>query len=164
MKGDANVIKHLNVCLKNELTAINQYFLHSRLFDDWGMTKLARHEYKESIEEMQHADLLIKRILFLEGHPNLQELDKLHIGEDVKEALESDLKIEHKGRDDLLAAIKTSEAAGDYVSRDLFLTILKDEEGHIDHLETQLTNIGLQGIQNFVQQNTDTADAGGKED
>lgn len=160
MKGDATVLKHLNIILKNELTAINQYFLHSRMFEDWGLTKLARHEYKESIEEMQHADLLIKRILFLEGHPNLQQLDKLHIGENVKEALESDLKIEHKGRDDLLAAIKHAESVGDYVSRDLFLTILKDEEGHIDHLETQLTNIELQGMQNFVQQNTDPADAG----
>lgn len=161
MKGDPQIIKHLNVILKNELTAINQYFLHSRMFEDWGLTKLARHEYKESIEEMQHADLLIKRILFLEGHPNLQELDKLLIGENVKEALESDLAIEHKGRNDLLAAIKHAEQIHDYVSRDLFLTILKDEEGHIDHLETQLENLALQGLQNFIQLNSDAADAGG---
>lgn len=151
MKSDAGSIKHLNQILKNELTAINQYFLHSRMFENWGLVKLAKHEYEESIEEMQHADLLIKRILFLEGLPNLQDLDRLKIGENLVECLESDLSIEHKGRDDLLAAIKHAESVHDYVTRDLFIKILTDEESHIDHLETALDSIKLQGLENFVQ-------------
>lgn len=151
MKSDAGSIKHLNQILKNELTAINQYFLHSRMFENWGLVKLAKHEYEESIEEMQHADLLIKRILFLEGLPNLQDLDRLKIGENLVECLESDLSIEHKGRDDLLAAIKHAESVNDYVTRDLFIKILTDEESHIDHLETALDSIKLQGQENFVQ-------------
>lgn len=155
MKADPTIIKHLNQLLQNELTAINQYFLHARMFDDWGLTKLGKHEYKESIEEMQHADLLIKRILFLEGLPNLQELGRLMIGENVKECIECDLKLEQKGAEDLRTAIKYAETVNDYVSRDLFITILKDEEGHIDHLETILESIKLQGMENFVQLNSD---------
>lgn len=159
MKSDKTTIKHLNQILKNELTAINQYFLHSRMFENWGMTKLAKHEYKESIEEMQHADLIIKRILFLEGTPNLQEVGKLHIGENVKEALECDLKIELMGIDDLKAAIKHADSVHDFVSRDLYIAILKDEEMHVDHLETALESIKLQGLQNFIQLNSEAADA-----
>jgi bacterioferritin len=160
MKTDPITIKHLNQILKNELTSINQYFLHSRMFENWGMTKLAKHEYTESIEEMQHADLLIKRILFLEGLPNLQDLDRLKIGEHVEECLQSDLSIELKGVTDLKAAIQHSETVQDFVSRDLYITILKDEESHIDHLETQLESIRLQGIQNFIQLQSDSADQG----
>ncbi|MES2728587.1 MAG: bacterioferritin [Pseudomonadota bacterium] len=158
MKGDKVVLEFLNAALRGELTAINQYFLHSRMLDDWGMTKLARHEYKESIEEMQHADLLIKRILFLEGLPNLQTLDKLLIGENVREVLECDMKLEIKGIENYRAGIKACEQAGDYITRDLFQTILKDEEGHLDHLETMLESLELQGIQNFIQLHTDPAD------
>ena len=160
MKTDPITIKHLNQILKNELTSINQYFLHSRMFENWGMTKLAKHEYQESIEEMQHADLLIKRILFLEGQPNLQDLDRLKIGEHVEECLQSDLSIELKGLADLKSAIQHSETVQDFVSRDLYITIMKDEESHIDHLETQLESIKLQGIQNFIQLQTNSADQG----
>lgn len=151
MKGDKTVIKHLNQALKNELTAINQYFLHSRILEDWGVTKLAKHEYDESIEEMQHADRLIKRILLLEGLPNLQDLGKLMIGESVKEILECDLKLELIAIPELKQAIKDCEAASDYVTRDLFIEILADEEGHVDHLETQLQMIENQGIENYIQ-------------
>ncbi len=158
MKGDKKVIQHLNKILKNELTAINQYFLHSRLLEDWGVTKMAQHAYKESIEEMQHADSLIKRILLLEGFPNLQDLGKLHIGENVKEVIECDLKLELMAIADLKAAIKDCEGAGDYVSRDLFATILKAEEGHIDMLETQLQMIADQGLPNFIQLNSTPAE------
>ncbi|MBI1327062.1 MAG: bacterioferritin [Alphaproteobacteria bacterium] len=160
MKGDKTVIEHLNIGLKKELTAINQYFLHSRMLEDWGLTKLAKHEYKESIEEMQHADLFIKRILLLEGLPNLQTLDKLLIGENVQEIIENDLKLEYGGRDAYREAIAVCEKAQDYVSRDLFLKILADEEGHIDHLETTLESIKLQGIQNFVQLNSEPVGEG----
>lgn len=158
MKGDKTVLEYLNSALRGELTAINQYFLHSRMLDDWGLTKLAKHEYKESIEEMQHADLLIKRILFLEGIPQMQSLDKLMIGENVQEIIECDMKLEIKGIANYRAGIKACEAAGDYVTRDLFQSILKDEEGHLDHLETLQENIKLQGIQNFVQLHTDATD------
>ena len=151
MKGDKTVIKLLNQALKNELTAINQYFLHSRILEDWGVTKLAKHEYDESIEEMQHADRLIKRILMLEGLPNLQDLGKLMIGETVKEILECDLKLEMLAIPELKQAIKDCEAASDYVTRDLFIEILADEEGHADHLETQLQMIENQGIENYIQ-------------
>lgn len=156
MKGDKKIIEHLNEALKKELTAINQYFLHSRMLDDWGITKLAKHEYNESIEEMKHADDLIQRILFLEGIPNLQELGKLHIGEDVKEVLECDLKIELDGVAGYKAAVAYAESVQDFVSRDLFLTILKDEEGHVDYLETQLQMIEDMGVQNYIQLNSES--------
>lgn len=154
MKGDKTVLKFLNEALKKELTAINQYFLHSRMMDDWGMTKLAKHEYKESIEEMQHADELIKRILFLEGLPNLQDLGKIYIGQNVKEIMECDMKLEVDGRAHYADAVAAAEAAKDYVSRDLFAKILGEEEGHIDYLETQLNLIESMGIQNYIQLNS----------
>lgn len=156
MKGDKQVIAYLNDGLKKELTAINQYFLHSRMLDDWGISKLAKHEYNESIEEMQHADKFIKRILFLGGVPNLQELGKLFIGEDVKEVIECDLKLERDGVAAYKDAIKHCESVGDYVSRDLFVEILTDEEGHVDYLETQLKMIENMGIQNYIQINSES--------
>lgn len=153
MKGDATVIKALNHSLKGELTAINQYFLHSRMLEDWGVAKLAKHEYDESIEEMQHADRLIQRILLLGGLPNLQDLCKLLIGQDVKEVIECDLKLEIDGIKGYREGIKTAEEAGDYVTADLFKSILADEEGHQDHLETQLGLIEQIGIERFIQLN-----------
>lgn len=155
MKGDKNVIAALNDGLKKELTAINQYFLHSRMLEDWGVTKLAKHEYNESIEEMQHADLFIKRILMLGGLPNLQSLDKLMIGENVQEILECDLKLEEGGIEAYRKAIKICEEAGDYVSRDLFIQILKSEEEHADHYETQLELIKQIGIERYIVLNSD---------
>ncbi|MFZ8886326.1 MAG: bacterioferritin [Steroidobacteraceae bacterium] len=151
MKGDAKVIAHLNKVLRNELTAINQYFLHSRIFDNWGLGKLARHSHHESIDEMKHADELIKRILFLEGLPNLQDLDKLLIGETVVEILECDLALERKAHPDLKAAIADCETAADYVTRDLFRKILDSEEEHIDWLETQLELVQRVGLENYSQ-------------
>src|SRR5210317_788356 len=138
MKGDPKVIQHLNKILYNELVAINQYFLHSKMYKDWGLTELAEHEYHESIDEMKHADELVERILFLEGLPNLQDLGKLLIGENVREILECDLKLELKAVPDLKAAIAECESIGDYVSRHLFREILDSEEEHVDWLETQL--------------------------
>jgi bacterioferritin len=155
MKGDAKVIQHLNAILRNELTAINQYFLHARLLENWGATKMARHEYKESIEEMQHADKLIQRIILIEGHPNLQDLGKLNIGENVREVIECDMMIEKAAIPELKAAIKDCETAFDYVSRDLLISILHDEEHHLDHLETQLQLVNDIGIQNYIQLNAD---------
>lgn len=156
MKGDKKIIQYLNDALKKELTAVNQYFLHARMLENWGITKLAKHEYKESIEEMRHADDLIKRILFLEGLPNLQDLGKLMIGQDVKEVLECDLKLEIDGAAHYREAVKAADDAKDYVSRDLFARILSDEEHHIDYLETQLEMIKSMGIQNYIMLNSES--------
>ena len=151
MKGNAKVVKRLNEVLTNELTAINQYFVHAKMFDQWGFTRLGGDERKASIDEMKHADTLIDRILFLDGLPNLQDLLKLMVGENVKEALACDLKLEMAAHPALKAAIADCEACGDYVSRDLFRRILDSEEEHIDWLETQLGLIDMVGIANYQQ-------------
>ena len=151
MKGDATVIQHLNKALYNELIAINQYFLHSRMFGNWGLKELAKHEYEESIDEMKHADRLIERILFLDGLPNLQNLGKLMIGQTPKEVLECDLRLEHLALPDLKAGIVDCERLGDYVSRELLEDILESEEEHIDWLETQLALMQTVGEQNDLQ-------------
>ncbi|MCY4221301.1 MAG: bacterioferritin [Thiotrichales bacterium] len=151
---DPKVIELLNQVLKNELTAINQYFLHAKMLEDWGMSELAKHERSESIEEMQHAEALIDRILFLDGLPNLQDLGKLLIGQDVKEILECDLALEMVALPVLREAIAFCEEAGDYVTRQLFDGILKAEESHVDWLETNLDLIGKMGIQNYIQSQT----------
>jgi bacterioferritin len=151
MQGDRKVIQLLNGILRNELTAINQYFLHSRQLNHWGVTKLGEYEYKESITEMKHADELIGRVLFLNGLPNLQDLDKLLIGENPKEILECDLKAETKGLVDLREAIAYTETVRDYATRDLLQDILKDEEESIDFIEIQFDLIGRIGIENYIQ-------------
>ena len=151
MKGDAKVIEFLNKVLYNELTAINQYFLHYRMLKNWGYAELAEHEYKESIEEMKHADHLIERILFLDGLPNLQHLGKLRIGENALESMQGDLDLELAAVVDLRAAIAHCEGIADYVSRDLFKDILHDEEDHIDWLETQFSLIKDIGTERYLQ-------------
>ncbi|WP_110666488.1 MULTISPECIES: bacterioferritin [Salinicola] len=151
MKGDPQVIAHLNTVLGNELVAINQYFLHAKMYKNWGLSVLAKWEYDESIEEMQHADRLTDRILHLEGMPNLQDLGKLQIGENAKEMLECDLRIEQKACADLKAAIDHCETVNDYVTCDMLIKILEDEEGHINKLEAELKLIDQVGIQNYLQ-------------
>jgi bacterioferritin len=155
MKGDSKVIEHLNKVLGNELIAINQYFLHAKMFEDWGLQELAEYTRHESIDEMKHADEIIARILFLEGLPNMQDLGKLHIGEATEEMLRCDLDLEMRAIPDLREAIAHCEDVKDYVSRDLFRTILDDEEAHVDWLEAQLYLIENMGIQNYLAEKMD---------
>jgi bacterioferritin len=151
MKGDPKVIEILNLVLKNELTAINQYFLHSRMFNNWGLTRLGAYEYHESVDEMKHADRIVSRILFLEGLPNLQDLGRLRIGEDVPESLRADLALELEAAQLLREGVAYCESIREYVSRDLLASILRSEEQHIDWLETNLALITKVGIQNYLQ-------------
>lgn len=151
MKGDKDVIKHLNAALKNELTAINQYFLHYRMLDNWGVTRLAKYEYGESIDEMKHADKLAQRILFLDGLPNFQLLGRLRIGESVEEVLKADLELEREAIPPLRDAIQHCEKVRDYISREILEDILESEEEHIDWLETQLELVDQVGIHNYLQ-------------
>ena len=158
MRGDATVLQHLNAVLKNELTAINQYFLHARMLRHWGVTKLGGYEYSESTDEMKHADELIERVLFLDGLPNLQDLDKLLIGENVREILECDLRLEQSALPMLREAIAHCESVRDFVSRDLFSEILEAEEDHVDFIETQLDLIPKIGIENYIQLQSGSAE------
>ena len=160
MKGDPKVIQILNAALKNELTSINQYFLHSRMLKKWGIHKLAHHEYMESIEEMKHADKLIERILFLEGLPNLQDLGALKIGENVKEMLECDLATEMEAMPKLREGIAHCEKVSDYITRELLEDILEGEEEHVDWIETQFEMISRMGIENYVQLQSEAASSG----
>lgn len=157
MLRDPKVIEHLNTQLTNELTAINQYFLHARTLRHWGVTKLGKHEYNESIEEMHHADWLIERILFLDGLPNVQLLNKIRVGETVEEILKSDLAIEEKAMADLREGIAYCESVRDYVSRDLLRRILDNEEEHVDFLERQFDLIKLVGVERYIQLNSASA-------
>jgi bacterioferritin len=157
MLRDPKVIEHLNTQLTNELTAINQYFLHARLLQHWGVTKLGKHEYKESIEEMHHADWLIERILFLDGLPNVQRLNQILIGQKVEEVLDCDLKLEEKAMTDLREGIAYCESVRDYVSRDLLRRILDNEEHHVDFLDRQMDLIKLIGIERYTQLNSASA-------
>lgn len=158
MKGDEKVIEYLNAALRSELTAVSQYWLHYRLQADWGIGALASKSRAESIEEMHHADKLIDRIIFLGGHPNLQKLDPLRIGQDVKETLECDLAAEHEARTLYIAAREHCESVNDYVTKDLFEELIADEEGHIDYLETQLELLGRIGMERYEQLNATKAD------
>jgi bacterioferritin len=158
MQGDPTVIQHLNAVLRNELTAINQYFLHARMLKHWGVTKLGDYEYKESLDEMKHADRLINRILFLDGLPNLQDLNKLLIGESVQELLDCDLKLEQAAMPRLRDAIAYCETVKDFISRELFEEILESEEEHVDFLETQLGLIPKIGIENYIQMQSGAAE------
>ncbi|MEL6111178.1 MAG: bacterioferritin [Pseudomonadota bacterium] len=151
MKGDKDVIDYLNKALKLELTTVNQYFLHARIYKDWGLKRLAKIEYDESIDEMKHADQLIERILFLDGLPNVQDLDKVMIGETVKEILECDLKAEHRAHPLYKEAVAYCEKVNDFVSREIFVRILESEEEHIDFLETELSLLEKVGEQNYIQ-------------
>ena len=157
MAGDPKVIEYLNIQLSNELTAINQYFLHARTLNHWGVTRLGKHEYEESMEEMRHADWLIKRILFLDGLPNVQRLNQVLIGQTVKEVLECDSRLEQKAIADLKDGIAHCEAVRDYVSRDLLLKILADEEKHEDFLHAQFTLIERIGEERYTLLNSDPA-------
>ncbi|MDT1063432.1 bacterioferritin [Paracoccus sp. CPCC 101403] len=157
MKGDAKVIEYLNAALRSELTAVSQYWLHYRLQEDWGYGRIADKSRAESIEEMNHADRLIQRIIFLEGHPNLQKLDPLRIGQNLKETLESDLAAEYDARTLYVEARDHCESVKDYVSKDLFEALIADEEGHIDFLETQLDLYESIGAQNYGQLNAKPA-------
>lgn len=159
MKGDQQVIDFLNKALLNELTAVNQYWLHYRMLDNWGVSKLAEYERHESIDEMKHADMLAERILFLEGLPNFQALGKLKIGENVEEVLKCDLELEHEAIPLLKDAIAHAESARDYVSREIFERILENEEEHVDFLERQFDMIKQMGLQNYVQLNSSAAES-----
>src|SRR5262245_331625 len=161
MKVDASVVKHLNKLLKNELTAINQYFLHGRTLRHWGFERLGQKIYEESIGEMKHADKIIKRILMLDGLPNLQDLGKLLIGENVPECLKSDLKLEYTARTDMIAAIAHFESVKDFVSRDLISSLLEDTEEHIDFLETEIGLVEKVGLHNYLQTQIGEGNEGG---
>jgi len=158
MKVDPKVLDYMNTVLTNELTAINQYFLHARMLDNWGVTRFGKHEYQESIDEMRHADSLVKRILFLEGLPNLQRLNALLIGQTPEEVLRCDLTLEEKAVTDLREAIPYCESVQDFVSRDLLSHILRNEEEHIDFIETQFELIRRIGVENWMQLNSRPAD------